>query len=991
MNLPQLHISWGRVCPVKQIQALCLGLICCLLTCVGSVEALPVRVASFNMKFGVGDTNTAEYAAVRDILNRVNPDIIGFQELSNADYLNWVLLANELGYPYLAFGNGGTFAGSHRLGFFSRYPITAVDEVMEPEPAREITRWPLKVTVQVPGALNPFHVYTVHNKSSGDTASQFRRAVEITRLGDHIQAAMTENPLDTEFIVMGDFNEDVENSQKTSFDMEPSGLPVSYALGADILFPLSYALQPVDPFAALSMTPVTLLQEDTTNDGTFQSGSRLDYIFISDEMKNSPYGSPKGEVYNSIHDDGLGGLAKQGSALPSDTSSIASDHYCVFADVQLMDAIPCLSPVLLISEVLHNQSQPGASFVELFNTGTEPFALDGMRLRLTQAGGALSELSLVGTVGAGATHILAGEPSLYQAIHGAAPDQVFTNLSLIDGNDAFDLINDADVETDHFGVAGMATNATDFSMAWAYINQGAQREAGIHDPNPTFALSEWSFVSNAQSTPSAHVGCDAAEVLTGSPILTPFLPMPGDPVQFSVEVQANQPASNLVVTVYCDLNDDPQVPLSTTLNGDATWKTTFTDPGAEGGDVMTYSVEVQAEGPGGVITVYSETNQFTYLSAAASDTQILFNEVRPNDYSTDDAEFIELIAPAGKELGGYSIVHYNGSDGGDGAIWRYTFPAFNVPDDGVTDENGTAIGFVVLSGANAVVNSDFTDLYDLAGGGNIQNGPDGLVLYDPLGNVVDAIAWGGPGDLAGDDPGNLSTNVSSTAPNYLHVMSSDGSGDDSLQASNDVLGDTGANWTVLVDTPGSINGSQTSGSIILSMAAPALADSDEDGVEDSADNCPSTYNPAQGDMDADGIGDACDDDADGDSILDTWEHAAGLDPAADDASLDPDNDGLTNYAEYQADTDPLSEESCLRITNVHYDTATGNISVEFCSSPNRKYEIYYADNGVAGEGSWKKAGEGFMGAATSSTFIDTSAKEAPETSLRCYRVRVMVP
>jgi hypothetical protein len=35
-------------------------------------------------------------------------------------------------------------------------------------------------------------------------------------------------------------------------------------------------------------------------------------------------------------------------------------------------------------------------------------------------------------------------------------------------------------------------------------------------------------------------------------------------------------------------------------------------------------------------------------------------------------------------------------------------------------------------------------------------------------------------------------------------------------------------------------------------------DSDEDGVQDCADNCPSSYNPDQVDSDADGLGDACD-------------------------------------------------------------------------------------------------------------------------------------
>ena len=39
-----------------------------------------------------------------------------------------------------------------------------------------------------------------------------------------------------------------------------------------------------------------------------------------------------------------------------------------------------------------------------------------------------------------------------------------------------------------------------------------------------------------------------------------------------------------------------------------------------------------------------------------------------------------------------------------------------------------------------------------------------------------------------------------------------------------------------------------------------FGDKDKDGIEDSVDNCPQTYNPHQDDSDRDGIGDVCDDD-----------------------------------------------------------------------------------------------------------------------------------
>lgn len=49
---------------------------------------------------------------------------------------------------------------------------------------------------------------------------------------------------------------------------------------------------------------------------------------------------------------------------------------------------------------------------------------------------------------------------------------------------------------------------------------------------------------------------------------------------------------------------------------------------------------------------------------------------------------------------------------------------------------------------------------------------------------------------------------------------------------------------------------------------------------------------------------AVDADADGDGIVDAWEDAFGLDPGANDASLDPDGDGQTNAQEYAAGTNP---------------------------------------------------------------------------------------
>jgi hypothetical protein len=45
-------------------------------------------------------------------------------------------------------------------------------------------------------------------------------------------------------------------------------------------------------------------------------------------------------VYNSSFDDGATGLAKAGAGLPASTSAQASDHYLVFADFHMTDAVP---------------------------------------------------------------------------------------------------------------------------------------------------------------------------------------------------------------------------------------------------------------------------------------------------------------------------------------------------------------------------------------------------------------------------------------------------------------------------------------------------------------------------------------------------------------------------------------------------------------------------------------------------------------------------
>ena len=82
-------------------------------------------------------------------------------------------------------------------------------------------------------------------------------------------------------------------------------------------------------------------------------------------------------------------------------------------------------------------------------------------------------------------------------------------------------------------------------------------------------------------------------------------------------------------------------------------------------------------------------------------------------------------------------------------------------------------------------------------------------------------------------------------------------------------------------------------------------DTDEDGVIDDDDNCPSVFNPGQEDTDGDEIGDACDTippvDTDGDGVVDSEDNCPTV---VNTDQTDTDGDGLGDACDTINDTDP---------------------------------------------------------------------------------------
>jgi len=131
-----------------------------------------------------------------------------------------------------------------------------------------------------------------------------------------------------------------------------------------------------------------------------------------------------------------------------------------------------------------------------------------------------------------------------------------------------------------------------------------------------------------------------------------------------------------------------------------------------------------------------------------------------------------------------------------------------------------------------------------------------------------------------------------------------------LTASDGAQGDA-FGWAVAISGDTIVVGGPDNDDPLLGPSAGSAyvykLDTDNDGVIDANDNCPTMSNPDQIDSDADGAGDPCDVDKDNDGVPDS-EDAFPLDPTE---WLDTDNDGIGNNADTDDDNDgvPDSEDA----------------------------------------------------------------------------------
>ena len=348
---------------------------------VPSARARDVRVATYNVLDGTGEAGSLEYLALQAVLARMDADVVCFQELRATSFAAWSNLASELGYPYAAISGNGPFSGSLYNGYFSRFPIRSTSNVDSPPGAVELTRFPFRAVIDVPDAQRPLVLWTMHHKSSATSIDKFRRAIEAYRIVQDVDAYLAANPDHVEYVLTGDMNDDVRDSQTPAqFASQPAGAPGGFVLGADVAFPVAYATFPADRYAAAGygFARVPACWEGTATPITRPASSRqLDYVFLSPALVESPLGAPQGEVYYSDWDLG-GGLPKRGAPLPGGTSAAASDHLPIFVDIQMAD----------YSSVL-----PGAGFVSAGEEGG-PFDPEYKTYTLTETNSSASTWSV---------------------------------------------------------------------------------------------------------------------------------------------------------------------------------------------------------------------------------------------------------------------------------------------------------------------------------------------------------------------------------------------------------------------------------------------------------------------------------------------------------------------------------------------------------------------------------------------------------------------
>jgi endonuclease/exonuclease/phosphatase family metal-dependent hydrolase len=832
-----------------------------LLAAASLASAVEVRVATFNIgayfnvngnpEYSLGDPGTPDHDKVRDVLDRIDADVVALQEIASADVTgspdDLDALALSLGYPYLYVAPVTAAAPlpapidtSLRVAFLSRFPFLTTDAIRSPEGAKEVTRLHPVVKVDIPGTLQDPVLISAHLKAGSTLADRFRRAVDMMRLVGYLNAEGLTN--DDNYIILGDFNFNPNYANATYTSVPTTqDMPGSYDLGDDLTFPLSYSINPLAYFTTPGVSRLDPRQLDGSP-VTLPSGAgfAIDLMLVSPAIAGRPLES---EVYNSSLDTtNITGLAKAGSPLADDTSTLASDHYAVFADLELDQELPNLD--LTLSAAALDEGLPdGSVMVTVTLPATRPSAVT-VTISSDDPGAIPVNPAVVIPAGSlsGGTAIRAPRNFI------ADPQRSITFTATASGYDPDNgvlQVNDVD---------GPYT----FTSSGQTVTEGFGGFAGDHDPAPWVTTGgAWQGIDNGSSSVAGQraYGSAADPSLgflpsgSGSVATTTFVnqtPVVLTSLQIAFDVEQWRSASGGTAdTLSAALHFNGQTLPLPALSHAASQSL---PSGAVAGGLTTAksaTVSGLSIHPGGIFELRVTFTPGPGGGVAPAD--VFVNEFHYDDLGTDGNEFIEIVVAPGftGTPADVDVIRYNG-DMLDAAV-TYGSP-LNLATFAVGD---VVAGYKLYSIALPV--------------NGIENGDrDGFALIDKRnGQVLQLISYEGSFTAA---PGSPAAGLISTA---IPVLETTGGTPENSSLGLSGSGGVPGAFTWLVSSGSNTRGSANAGQTFVVPTLPSQ------GL--AIDNLSVTAT-GSADFDQDGIADTMDPDDDNDGQTDADEAAFGTDP-----------------------------------------------------------------------------------------------------------------
>lgn len=803
-----------------------------LLALCTATHAVEIRVATYNVgarfseegypDYGIGDPGSPDHDKVAEILNRINADVVALQEISSTDVSgnpdDLDALRATTGYPYSYIsptsssgGQTGPFDTSLRVVFLSKYPLVVSDAIRSPAGARELTRLHPVVKVDVPGTTRDPFLISAHLKSGTAAADQFRRAIEMRRLAEHVTTlGLTE---DDNFILLGDFN---LSANSRTFTSAPSGLPGTYSLGTDVSYPVSYSTNPLAYFS--NPSPVRLdprqLNGSNRTFGTTGNGiTTIDLMLVSPAFAGRPLAT---EIYNSALDtSNTAGLPKAGNPLASDTSSLASDHHIVFADLELDEDFPNLDLTITPASVPETSSS-GTSNLRIAIPATRGSALtvnlssDNPDIaRPTQATATISAGSLFTTVPIQTSRNFMSDEGNSVAFTATAtgydPDTAVLNVTDTEATYTFTSLNQTISEafTNFGGTHDPAPWITSGTPPWIGNDDGSSTAPGFRSyGGPSNPSAGFLPDGTSPSTLSATYRNQSSQTLTALAVsLKAF------------QWRAGSTPDKLFAAVITP-SFVHQIPNLTFTPSTAPPNGPVNSPS---GTTLSATVDGLSIPPG-----QSFDLRFTFTPGSGGGTlpsDVFINEFHYDNASIDENEFVEIVVGPGYSgpLSNLRLYLYNGSNG---TVYNNT-SGYPLNDDllGSTTSSGHRIFSLMIP--------------------DIQNGnPDGFAVVNGT-QVLHFISYGGTFTATnGPASGMTSVDVGFTQPPSTPVNTN------SIRLIGTGSTAAGFTWTktAIPHSPGAANDGQT-------FTAPSQAH----GI--SIDDIAVTFLPPDVDSDGDGFTD----------------------------------------------------------------------------------------------------------------------------------------